>query len=373
MNKNSDSNVDGTIVAIGAPTESTSYYGYIKVFQYDSTSADWTQMGSTITTTNLGSGFGENLVLSSDGTRLTAIETNTGDLYVYTYTTDWNLLTSFDVNTTLSIRGDNANYDTITGISSTGTRILIGDHRYNVDGMSYPGAAMVVDIGGTLSYEVVNQTMYNSVRIGLEDRYQLDWCSLDVSGNIYTTGNLYVDEADISLNGNLYTSGNVSIGATDSLGYSLYVAGNSYTTGSATSSDDRLKHNEINIENALETIRKLQPKHYYKTTEMYDENHHFSFDTSGNMVDICGNILPVPPEEDGFIAQEVNDIPELRFLVSQGTETTPYALNYNSMFTRSVKALQELDVELQAEKIKTALLESRLSDILTRLDNLEKT
>jgi len=256
-------------------------------------------------------------------------------------------------------------------MSSTGTRILIGDYRYSVSGMTYPGVAMVVDIGGTLSYEVVNQTMYNSVRIGLEDRYQLDWCSLDVSGNIYTTGNLYVDEADISLNGNLYTSGNVSIGATDSLGYSLYVAGNSYTTGSATSSDDRLKHNEINIENALETIRKLQPKHYYKTTEMYDENHHFSFDTSGNMVDICGNILPVPPEEEGFIAQEVENIPELRFLVSQGTETTPYALNYNSMFTRSVKALQELDVELQAEKIKNALLESRLSDIITRLDNLE--
>jgi hypothetical protein len=163
----------------------------------------------------------------------------------------------------------------------------------------------------------------------------------------------------------------VSIGATDSQGYALYVSGNLFTTGTATSSDNRLKHNEINIENALETIRKLQPKHYYKTTELYDENHHFSFDTSGNMVDICGNILPVPPEEEGFIAQEVENIPELRFLVSQGTETTPYALNYNSMFTRSVKALQELDVELQAEKIKNALLESRLSDIITRLDNLE--
>jgi hypothetical protein len=201
----------------------------------------------------------------------------------------------------------------------------------------------------------------------------LDWCSLDVSGNIYTTGNLYVDEADISLNGNLYTSGNVSIGATDSLGYSLYVAGNSYTTGSATSSDDRLKHNEINIENALETIRKLQPKHYYKTTEMYDENHHFSFDTSGNMVDICGNILPVPPEEDGFIAQEVNDIPELRFLVSQGTETTPYALNYNSIFTRSVKALQELDTKLQEEQDTIAILKKQITDLTARVNAIEKS
>ena len=164
---------------------------------------------------------------------------------------------------------------------------------------------------------------------------------------------------------------NVSIGATDSQGYALYVSGNSFTTGTATSSDNRLKHNEEIIENALDTICKLQPKHYYKTTEMYDENHHFSFDTSGNMVDICGNIIQVPPEEDGFIAQEVENIPELNFAVRKGSATTPYGIDYNSIFIRSIKAIQELNAKLQEEQDTIAELESRLSDIITRLDNLE--
>jgi hypothetical protein len=132
-----------------------------------------------------------------------------------------------------------------------------------------------------------------------------------------------------------------------------------------------LKHNEEIIENALDTICKLQPKHYYKTTEMYDENHHFSFDTSGNMVDICGNIIQVPPEEDGFIAQEVENIPELNFAVRKGSATTPYGIDYNSIFIRSIKAIQELNAKLQEEQETIAELESRLSDIITRLDNLE--
>jgi len=150
----------------------------------------------------------------------------------------------------------------------------------------------------------------------------------------------------------------------------LYVNGNSYTTGTATSSDDRLKHNEESIINALDTIRKLQPKHYFKTKELYDANHSFEIDGSGNIIDASGNMIHLP-KEDGFIAQEVENIPELNFAVHIGSETTPYALNYNSIFTRSIKAMQELDAELQAEKAKVSVLEIQQADGLTKMALLD--
>ena len=212
----------------------------------------------------------------------------------------------------------------------------------------------------------------------------------------------------------------VSIGASDSQGYPLYVSGNLFTTGTITSSDNRLKHNEEIIEKALDTICKLQPKHYYKTTEMYDENHDFIFDTSGNMldisrnmvdicgnmidisgnmvdicgnivdisgnmIDICGNILdicgniidiseyiiPVPPTEEGFIAQEVENIPELNFAVRKGSATTPYGIDYNSIFIRSIKSIQELNANLEEKKTKIILLRGKLTELTARIDKLE--
>ena len=374
MNKNADSSIDGTVVAISAPTSGRTgeWYGYVKTYQYDTTSNDWIQKGSTITTTNNNSSeFGQNLVISNDGNRLTIVETNTGDLYVYTYTTDWNLLTLFDVSSTLGIRGDNASFDTITGISTTGTRLLIGDYRYSVSGMTYPGVAMVVDIGGTLSYEVVKKTMNNSVRIGLEDRYPLDWCSLDVSGNIYTTGNVYIDEADLSLNGNLHiANGNLQVGYDDSdtlsyFGHSAVGSKTSYvdqayfghldqistgtygnyailqdnngatyvnsasgqliyfrfnnttaktlnSSGTFDSSDDRLKTNEEFITNATATIMKLSPQIYKKYLRM-------------DLSDDYGI-------QSGFIAQDIwYNAPELRHLVypghdASGNKVTPHEL-----------------------------------------------
>ena len=163
----------------------------------------------------------------------------------------------------------------------------------------------------------------------------------------------------------------VSIGTSDAQGYVLYVSGNSYTTGTSTSSDNRLKHNEKTIENALETICKLQPKQYYKTTELYDENHNFNFDGSGNMVDICGNILSVPPQEYGFIAQEVENIPELNFTVKKGTDIAPYGIDYNSIYTVAVKAIQELNTQFEEEENNIDELRNQMNDLTTLVESIE--
>ena len=110
----------------------------------------------------------------------------------------------------------------------------------------------------------------------------------------------------INGNGNTYfNGGNVGIGTTSILSYKKLVVhqtGTShgiYSEGSATqtnyafaarnssgndswairyngttaiSSDDRLKHNEKNITNALDVIKKIQPVKYFKTAKMFDEN-----------------------------------------------------------------------------------------------------
>ena len=79
-------------------------------------------------------------------------------------------------------------------------------------------------------------------------------------------------------------------------------------------------------------------------------------------------------DEYGFIAQDVRGIPELSFLVSgdevdeEGNQT-PLGLNYQGIFVVAVKAIQELNTELQAEKEKTRTLEDKveaLEDRLTR-------
>jgi len=71
-------------------------------------------------------------------------------------------------------------------------------------------------------------------------------------------------------------------------------------------SDDRLKHNESNIENALTTINKLKPQTYIMTEEFYDANHNLDLSNLPNDAFI----------NSGYIAQEVLEIHELKHLVT---------------------------------------------------------
>ena len=161
------------------------------------------------------------------------------------------------------------------------------------------------------------------------------------------------------------TSLALAIGCGISDAYYLGVYGNVYVSGSRTSSDDRLKHNEEPITNALETIRKLTPKHYIKTHKLYDANHDFVLDSSGNPLDASGNSLREEYfREDGLIAQEVELIPELKHAVKDECITDdikePKTVNYNSIFVRAVKALQELDVIDQQQQSTIESLEARI-------------
>ena len=228
--------------------------------------------------------------------------------------------------------------------------------------------------------------------------YGYQWCFKGHNASSIVFQTQYVH----GTNGTMYNE-YLSLGiATRPSGYRFYVNGDAGGTSTWASSDDRIKHNEEPITNALETIRKLKPKHYIKTIKLYDANHNFELDASGNPIgepiyDASGNQTgtethdalgnPTYYLEDGLIAQELLEIPELKFCCKEGETgddaTMPHGVNYNNIFVRSIKALQELDEIIQAEKAKTTTLETQVAtlesenatlktqvaDILQRLSN----
>jgi hypothetical protein len=97
----------------------------------------------------------------------------------------------------------------------------------------------------------------------------------------------------------------------------------------AISSDDRLKHNELIINNGLEVINQLVPKRYDKTRTFKDINYN-------------GIINEPYIVEAGLIAQEVEKINDLSFTVRVGDANTSYYLNYNNIFVYLIAAVKEI-------------------------------
>ena len=160
---------------------------------------------------------------------------------------------------------------------------------------------------------------------------------------------------------------------------------------SVSTSDDRIKHNEKNID-GLKVINKLNPMRYFKTNKPYSENFHFDLDNSGN---------PITDEtytiETGLIAQEVRKIPELEHLVygedwydldkeleemRENGEDIPemdlsgnhidmsgnkiprkLQLRYKDIFVYNIAATQELSKEVEILKKENQELKDRLTKI----------
>ena len=189
--------------------------------------------------------------------------------------------------------------------------------------------------------------------------------------------------------------GIVGIGYTTYLGKKLAVNGKIVHHGIQQLSDDRIKYNETDIGNPLTLINKIKPQKYEKISESPS-------DTG------AGTWIPTDEEwesvksthahedEYGFIAQDIRKIPELSFLVS-GEETrtdtknvsldeysnlttveqqtytqtidgytkqiesqTTLSLNYQGLSVLATAALQEVDRQLQAERVRNDSLEARI-------------
>ena len=323
-------------------------------------------------------------------------------------------------NTILNYEGGNV------GIGTTSPRCSL-----NITNTIIAGQGTIPNFTGNINN---NSTcsLFLGKSVGTKQNYWGMWM-----GTIYeTNGSHYGSYIQSGNDTNHYpillnpNGGNVGIGKKNP-GYKLDVNGSLYyASGGLNGSDDRIKHNEQSITNALSIISKLKPKHYIKTgTKLYEASHNFQLDTSGNPLDASGNPLEHIEDytiETGIIAQEIKNIPELKFVVygeeykekvinvykkdasgnnildASGnsiientiTEMEPNTLcvDYNSIHCTHIAATQELDKIQQEEKTKLleaeakiaaseakiaaseakiAALENTLANVLSRLAALE--
>ena len=154
----------------------------------------------------------------------------------------------------------------------------------------------------------------------------------DFFGDESFNGSHYTFNSDISFIGNCDFSGNVNIDA------SLVISGPINGNEIRVLSDDRLKHNEKNITNALEIIRKLEPQIYQKTKNF-------------KSIDFSGVVEEPYIIEAGLIAQDVEKINDLSFCITIGNESIPYSLNYNNIFIYGLAALKELDKKISNNEL----------------------
>ena len=120
---------------------------------------------------------------------------------------------------------------------------------------------------------------------------------------------------------------------------------NVYFNNTGTTSDDRLKWDETPITNGLNVINQLQPQVYWKGKQL--------------------NVEPTQTErrrESGFIAQEVEQIPELAHTVSQSEDEErsgdTYYLDYTQIMAFQVAAIKELHKIVQEQNERLLALES---------------
>lgn len=135
----------------------------------------------------------------------------------------------------------------------------------------------------------------------------------DISCNTLRVKNIIFDGSNIDL----------SNGQEATLGYS-----------SSSTSDDRLKHNEVFINNGLNIVNQLKPQIYQKTETFKHP-------------DFSGIVNEPYKLEAGLIAQEVLEIDDLSYCVTIGDENNPYLLNYNNILVYGLSAIQELDTKIE--------------------------
>jgi hypothetical protein len=152
--------------------------------------------------------------------------------------------------------------------------------------------------------------------------------------------------------GNMYSS------------YTSLAVGNFWSAGyTRFSSDDRVKHFEEEIPNALELIQQLKPYKYKKTSKIYTEDYTGEIGEEGKDWEW----------EIGLIAQDIEKIPYLEFAVSKPEDSPEdkYGLNYTQFIGVCIQGIKKLDEELQTEKKKTATMELLVASLDKRVGDLE--
>jgi len=392
-------NASGTILAIGAIKNdgivTNSDRGHVRVYQYRTTDTSWIQLGRDIDGELAGDQFGYSVSLSSSGT-IVAIGapfndgrgSNSGHVRVYQYRTSdtsWIQL-GLDIDGELTL--DQSGFS--VSLNATGTRIAIGAPFNN--GLS--GS----DRGHVRVYEY-RTTDTSWIQIGLDIDGELSndqsgySVSLNASGTRVAIGALFNDGTTLTDRGHvrIYELNNrTSLGTATNIWSSAYIQDltidtiNGLTYGGSTgtsnvvltTSDDRIKHNEVIINNGLYVVDQLAPKFYQKTQVMLGSHHNG---------DLTGYTWTY---EAGLIAQELLQISDLSYVVNGGDyydsnnmliqET--YSVNYNSVFIYGLAAIKELHQKVKAQEttilsLQISMLEQQtiINSLITRIQALESS
>ena len=170
------------------------------------------------------------------------------------------------------------------------------------------------------SYNILNNNIITSQRIDVSYIYVEN---IDISGDISNGGNIYTG-SNITCSGDIISAGEIS------------------ATKYNNTSDDRIKHNEVDISNGLKLIRSLKPQLYQKTLKPKARNYNGPLNENYTI-------------EAGLIAQDILKINDLSFCVNINDDNI-YTLDYNSIFVYSIQAIKDLD-ELTNSSLRKNILE----------------
>ena len=282
--------------------------------------------------------------------------------------------------------------------SLNGNLYVGGDISWNPNSLandSIPSSAIIGGVGGSSAWTTNNSDVYFSggkVGIGTSS----PGTTLDVNGHI--RGNSIGSDGHFSCIG-IYIGGtnpgggysNVNIGANYSSGYTkieahggrmYFLGGNNSNnvriyaqSGVHSASDDRLKAEEQNIENATETIMKLSPQKYRKYGDITHESGG-AFESGLIAQDIWYNVpelrhiitlptdlsrneaVPLPLPEGVNTTHDIQNDPDYASL--GWTETETASLDYTQLISYLIKSNQEQQHEIE-------MLKSQNAEILQRL------
>ena len=279
-----------------------------------------------------------------------------------------------------------ANYDyagTSVSLNDTGNILAIGGPRNDANG---------TDTGHVRVYQYIDASSnWYQMGIDIDGRalpslYYGRAVSLNAAGNRLAIGGVsstsssytavtefkdYVNVGMTVFNSNIapFTHN------TCTLGTNLLRWNNIYTQALTNASDDRLKHNEVIINNGLDVIDQLTPKFYQKTDIMLDAHY------NGDLTGYTWNY------EAGLIAQELLQIKDLSFVVSDGDRygplnnliPEPYSVNYNNVFVYGLAAIKELHQKVKAQEtsistLQTSMLEQQqgvINDMSSNINTLK--
>jgi hypothetical protein len=245
--------------------------------------------------------------------------------------------------------------ETLTSLSLTESKLTYNDEQGTVNEVDLSslianeiaGKETVTTlelVGNKLIYK--NETVSNPV-VDLAPLTQAAWNINGNSGTVATTNFVGTrDDVDLAFRTNnvekmrILSNGNVGI-ANDNPDYVLDVIGdarisnNVYCASIFTTSDIRLKKDIKNISSGLKTISLLRPVSYLKKNAMDSKNYNI--------------------KETGFIAQEVRKVlPDLVTEMNDVDKTL--IVNYNAIIPILTKAVQEQQVQIEAQQKQIDLL-----------------